>query len=118
VLSAADVARLASDATHRSIIIFKNQLAGLPARGATVNARIKAANTAQSGVMGELRQVHAGHMTSFHVIDAIAPDQVVDGSGVKVGIIADGIDPDNPDLIRFTVAGDELVNIPYAYTVG
>ena len=29
-----------------------------------------------------------------------AAEQVVDGTGIKVGIIADGIDPDNPDLIR------------------
>jgi subtilisin family serine protease len=187
VLSAAEVALLSADATDRSIIIFKNQLSGLPARRGTANARIRAANAAQAGVMTELRLVHASHVTSFHVINAIAArispaeagrltanpavravvpdaelrfapldsgpgpvlppgvrqgdsslagdpaqqpgnpaqqicpanpadpliepearqvmnvepaDQLVDGSGVRVGIIADGIDPDNPDLIR------------------
>ena len=29
-----------------------------------------------------------------------AANQIVDGTGIKVGIIADGIDPNNPDLIR------------------
>jgi hypothetical protein len=185
VLSAAEVARLSADATQHSIIIFKNQLPGLPARGVTASARIAAANTAQAGVLGELKQVRASHVISFHIIDAVAAtissaeasrlaanpavsavvpdamwhfapldsgpgpifpasvrqgrqgrqgrrlaadpaqqicpanpadpliepearqvmnvdaaDQIVDGSGVKAGIIADGIDPDNPDLIR------------------
>jgi subtilisin family serine protease len=180
VLTAAEVARLSSDATQRSIIIFKNQLSALPAAGATASARIRAANAAQTGVLAELRQVHASHVTGFHIIDAItatisaaeasrlaanpavsavvpdavrhfaavssgmgpvipagahpahpaltstpvqpicpgnpaapliepearqvmnaaAADQIVTGSGVKVGIIADGIDPANPDLIR------------------
>ena len=180
VLTAAQVERMAAHATHRSIIIFKNQLTGLPAKGATANARVQAANAAQAGVLAELRQVHATHVHSFHIINAIsatissaeagrlqrnsavravvpdtmrhfaslgsgagpifpraalrghrgtvngpsqqvcpsdpaqplvepearqvmnvdAANQIVDGAGIKVGIIADGIDPNNPDLIR------------------
>jgi hypothetical protein len=38
VLTAAQAERLAAHATHRSIIIFKNQLTGLPAKGATAKA--------------------------------------------------------------------------------
>jgi subtilisin family serine protease len=185
VLTAAQVERLAAHATHRSIIIFKNQLSSLPAKGATAGLRIRAANASQAGVMSELKQVHATHLRSFHIVNAVAatissaeasrlkrnpsvktvvPDtmrhfaslgsgagpvfpaaarrghhhltagtrqadaaqqicpsnpaqplvepearqvmnvdaanQIVNGSGVKVGIIADGIDPNNPDLIR------------------
>ena len=180
VLTAAQVERLAAHATHRSIIIFKNQLTGLPAKGATVNARIQAANASQAGVLAELRQVHATHVRSYHIINAIsatvssaeasrlqhnsaveavvpdqmrhfaslgsgagpafprlghrgrrsvangpaqqicpsnpaqplvepearqvmnvdAANQIVTGTGIKVGIIADGIDPNNADLIR------------------
>src|SRR6516225_12329194 len=33
ILTAAQVERLAAHATHRSIIIFKNQLSSLPAKG-------------------------------------------------------------------------------------
>ena len=62
ILTAAQVERLAAHATHRSIIIFKNQLTSLPAKGATANARIQAANTSQAGVLAELRQVHATHV--------------------------------------------------------
>jgi subtilisin family serine protease len=180
ILTAAQVERLAARATHRSIIIFKNQLSSLPAKGATAGLRIRVANAAQAGVLAELRQVHATHVHSFHIINAISatissaeikrlkanpavktvvPDamrhfaslgggagpifpkgarrghggvqadaaqqvcpsnpaqpiiepearqvmnvdaaqQIVNGSGIKVGIIADGIDPNNPDLIR------------------
>src|SRR5690348_137291 len=180
VLTAAQVERLAARATHRSIIIFKNQLTSLPAKGATANARIQAANAAQAAVLAELRQVHAAHVRSYHIINAIsatissaeaarlqhnsavravvpdamrrfaslgsgagpafprlghhgrrspvnapnqqicpsnpaqplvepearqvmnvdAAEQIADGSGIKVGIIADGIDPNNADLVR------------------
>src|SRR5262250_962413 len=179
VLTKAQVERLAAHATHRSIIIFKNQLTGLPAKGATANARVQAADTAQAGVLAELKQVHATHVRGYHIINAIsatistaeasrlkansavravvpdamrhfaslgsgagpifpagvrhhlapadastqqicpsdpaqplvepearevmnvaAANQIVNGDGIKVGIIADGIDPNNPDLIR------------------
>jgi subtilisin family serine protease len=179
VLTAAQVAQLSANATDRSIIVFKDQLSGLPAKGTTASARVSAANSAQAPVMAELSQVHATHVTGFHIVNAIsatisaaeasrlaanpavsavvpdamqrfpsevsaagpafpanagqsvrspasapqlicpsnpakplvepearqvmnvdAADQIVDGTGVKVGIIADGIDPNNPDLIR------------------
>lgn len=176
VLTAAEVRRLSANATHHSIIIFKNQLSNLPARpGRYARARASAASASQAGVRAELAAVHATHVQGFQLINAVAatvssaevqrlqanpavqavvPDavrhfaplgsgpgpalpagpnagsaisqqicpsnpaqpliepeartvmnvdaanQIVDGSGVKVGIIADGIDPNNPDLIR------------------
>ena len=156
-------------------------MSGLPARGKTAQLRIKAVGAAQAGVLAELTRVHAAHVHSFRLVNAIAatisaaevarlkanpavravvPDaarqlaplgggpgaaspaglatvrhgrtrplvtqqicpsnpavplvepearqvmnvdaanQIVDGTGIKVGIIADGIDPNNPDLIR------------------
>ncbi len=182
VLSAAQVRRLSAEATHRSIIIFKNQLANLPAKGVTARQRIRAADASQADVRSELTRLHAGNVKSFQIINAISatisaaeiarlkanpavaavvPDamrqfaslgsgpgaaipaalasvrhgrasspaavqqicpanpgrpliepeartvmnvpaaqRIVDGTGIKVGIIADGLDPNNPDLIR------------------
>jgi subtilisin family serine protease len=176
ILSAAEIRRLSADATHHSIIIFKNQLSNLPARpGRYARARASAASASQAGIRAELAAVHATHVQGFQLINAVAatisspeiqrleadpavqavvPDavrhfasldsgpgpalpvgpsggsadtqqicpsdprqplvepeartvmnvdaaeQIADGSGVKVGIIADGIDPNNPDLVR------------------
>ncbi len=180
VLTAAQVRQLAAHATDRSIIIFKNQLSNLPARGATTRLRVGAANASQALVLAELAQLHATQVRSFHIINAIAatispaevkrlradpavravvPDslrrldpvdnrpgsllpartlhghhakpaddaqqicprdpakplvepeartlmnvdaasKIADGTGIKVGIIADGLDTNNPDLVR------------------
>jgi hypothetical protein len=193
VLSAADINQLSQNSTDRSIIIFKDQLTNLPARGSNANARASQAQADQAGVMSELTQVHAKDVHAFDIVNAIAatispaeaarlqgnssvqavvPDafnnvtapqsgladggpavqtnglrfgpatpstptqqicpsnpaqpliepearevmnvpaaqQIVDGTGVKVGIIADGIDPNNPDLIR---AGGQHVIFDY-----
>ena len=182
VLSAAQVRRLSANATDRSIIIFKNQLASLPAKGGTARMRARAAKADQAPVLAELAKLHATHVKSFTIINAISatissaeakrlsgnpavravvPDairhfssldsgpgpaipvghhghasrtdspsaspqpicpsnpaqpiiepeartvmnvaaaqQIVTGTGIKVAIIADGIDPNNADLIR------------------
>ena len=180
VLTAAQIRRLSSGAKKRTIVIFKNQLTGLPARRGTARARAAAASASQATVRTELARVGASHVHSFAIINAIsatitsaeashlqanpavqavvpdvfrrfaslgsgpgpalpamagvkgprvqstppqvicppdpsqpivepeartvmnvdAAEQIVDGTGIKVGIIADGIDPNNPDLIR------------------
>lgn len=189
-LSAAQIRRLSAGAKKRTIIVFKNQLANLPARKGTIRARASAASASQAGVRAELARVHATHVHSFQIINAmsatistaeakqlqsnpavraVVPDvfrrfaslgsgpgpalpalagrkgprvasppgqQIcptnpaqpiiepeartvmnvdaeglgVDGSGIKVGIVADGIDPNNPDLIR---AGGQHVIFDY-----
>ena len=72
VLTAADISRLSADATDRSIIIFKDQLSNLPARGATANERASAAHAAQSDVLSELTQVRAKDVHSFELVNAVS----------------------------------------------
>jgi subtilisin family serine protease len=64
--------------------------AALPRANANAPQQICPANPAKPLIEPEARQV----------MNVDAANQIVDGSGVKVGIIADGIDPNNPDLIR------------------
>jgi hypothetical protein len=181
-LTPAQVTQLAAHATDRSIIIFKNQLSGLPVRGADAKLRVNAANASQAPVMDQLRQLHTKGVEGYHIINAIsatissaeikhlranpaiqtvvpdsavrlapissmsgqltaagiikhrrghgsvadptqqvcpsnpaqpliepeartlinadAADNIVNGSGIKVGVLYDGVDVNNPDLIR------------------
>jgi hypothetical protein len=67
-----DIARLAKDATNRSIVIFRDQHANLPAKGALAGARASAVASDQQAVRGELAQLHTGSVKSFQVVNAVA----------------------------------------------
>src|SRR5580704_9916839 len=182
-LTAAQVGQLSANSTDRSIIIFKNQFASLPMRGATMRLRVSAVKAVQAPVLAELARLHAKNVRAFQIVNAISatispaevkrlqanpavqavePDtarhlspqsagtadaavavatglaagraaaadgppqqvcpsnpahpliepeslslmnadaahQIADGTGIKVGLLFDGIDPNNPDLIR------------------
>src|SRR5215472_15227614 len=72
VLTTAQIRRLSTGAKKRTIIIFKNQLTGLPARRGTVKARAAAASASQASVRTELARVGASHVHSFAIINAIS----------------------------------------------
>src|SRR6476661_5578572 len=72
VLTAAQIRRLSAGAKKRTIIIFKNQLSGLPARGRTAKARASAASASQAAVRTELARVRASNVHSFQIINAIS----------------------------------------------
>jgi Subtilase family len=71
-LTPADVARLAGNATERSIVILRDQHADLPARGATAAARARSVDGDQAPLRSELSLVHARDVRGFRVVNAIA----------------------------------------------
>src|SRR5260370_39292927 len=71
-LTVAQVLRLAAHATDRSIIIFKNQLTNLPARGATEALRVRAAEAAPAPVLARAARGDATHVIRFPIINAAA----------------------------------------------
>src|SRR5579859_4838388 len=71
-LTADQVTALAAQADQPSFIIFKNQHAEAPAAGATLNQRRQAVEADQAPVKGELAQLRAPRVRSFHIINAVS----------------------------------------------
>ena len=102
-ISSAEVAHLKANPAVRAVVpdalrpfapLGGGAGPALPARaGAAASAgqqQVCPANPSQPIIEPEARDV----------MNVDAAEQIADGSGIKVGIVADGIDPNNPDLIR------------------
>src|ERR1700722_15382694 len=72
VLSQAQARALSSDVTDKVIVVFKNQVTGLPDTPAKATARLAAVDGLQRGVLSELTEVHARNVTSISLVNAVA----------------------------------------------
>src|ERR1700728_1441676 len=72
VLSPARAAALSSDVTDKVIVVFKNQVTGLPDTSANAAARSDTVEGLQRGVLSELAAVHARNVTSITLVNAVA----------------------------------------------
>jgi subtilisin family serine protease len=72
VLSPAEARALSSDVTDKVIVVFKDQVAGVPDTPAKAAARSVAVNRLQQGVLSELSAVHARNVTSISLVSAVA----------------------------------------------
>ncbi len=71
-LSAAQVKALSRDATRSVIVVFKDQVPSLPANTASGAGRRVAVRQIQSQVVGQLRQLHAAHLHSYTLVNAVS----------------------------------------------
>ena len=71
-----------------------------PALGAMAGASSHAASTGPQAVCPADPSKPLIEPEAREVMNVAAAQQLADGTGVRVGILADGIDPSNPDLIR------------------
>jgi hypothetical protein len=72
VLSPAQARALSSDVTDKVIVLFKNQVAGLPDTAANAASRSDAVASLQRGVLSELAEVRAKSVTSISLVNAVA----------------------------------------------
>jgi Subtilase family len=72
VLSPTRSRALSSDVTDKVIVVFRNQVAGLPDTPAHAAARSVAVANLQRGVLSELAAAHARDVTSISLVNAVA----------------------------------------------
>jgi hypothetical protein len=71
-----------------------------PALGAMAGVSSHAASTGPQQICPSDPSKPLIEPEARQVMNVDAAEQLADGSGIRVGILADGIDPNNPDLIR------------------
>lgn len=71
-LTAPEAATLATHVNDRVIVVFKNQVAGLPDTPSNQAARFAAVRDVQGSVLSELAATHARSVKSLSVIDAVS----------------------------------------------
>lgn len=72
ILSPAQARALSSDVTDKVIVVFRNQVAGLPDTLANAAERSIAVRRLQQGVLSDLAAVHARNVTSISLVNAVA----------------------------------------------
>jgi hypothetical protein len=71
-LTPAQAKALSRNVTHKVIILFRNQVRGLPDTPANAARRGSAVRAIQSGVLAELKATHAANVKSMSLVDAVA----------------------------------------------
>ena len=71
-LSASQVSARTSGKQEHVVVVFKNQLANLPANSAHRRAREATAASMQAPLVAQLKQVRATHMTRLSLLNAVA----------------------------------------------
>jgi subtilisin family serine protease len=71
-LSAAQAQALSKNVNDKVIVVFKNQVTGIPDTAAGAARRTESVDQAQASVVAEMAETHASHVMRYQVIDAVA----------------------------------------------
>ena len=100
-LSTPQIAAFAKNANKKVIVLFKNQPAAAPVGSRAAASRAQVVAKSQSGVVSELKSLHAGHLRGYQLVNSVsATVSAAEAARLKTNPAVAAVIPDS--IIRLT----------------